>query len=189
MHHRNAPLTDVGRQRAVAQVVEVGRPIAYVSTELHIARATLSKWVGRFREHGELGLEDRSSALANRPILLPVRVLELIDFRRRKKKWSVRRIARKLADGHGFICSVRTETRWLDRLGLNRIRNVTPDGENLRSPGKIIARYPGHVARWCQSVEATWGSPASSRAKDSVGVRKPSRRRGRLLISSAMVVR
>lgn len=42
---------------------------------------------------------------------------------------------------------------------------------------------------WCQSVEATWGSPASSRAKDSVGVRKPSRRRGRLLISSAMVVR
>lgn len=43
--------------------------------------------------------------------------------------------------------------------------------------------------RWCQCVEATWGSPASSRAKDSVGVRKPSRRRGRLLISSAMVVR
>ena len=103
MHHRNAPLTDVGRQRTVAQVVEVGRPIAYVSTELHIARATLSKWVGRFREHGELGLEDRSSALVNRPIFLPVRGLELIDFRRQKKKWSVRRIARKLADGHGFM--------------------------------------------------------------------------------------
>lgn len=45
------------------------------------------------------------------------------------------------------------------------------------------------VSGWCQSVEATWGSPASSRAKDSVGVRKPSRRRGRLLISSAIVVR
>jgi len=42
---------------------------------------------------------------------------------------------------------------------------------------------------WCQSVEATWGSPASSRVNDSVGVRKPSRRRGRLLISSAIVVR
>src|SRR5699024_12010200 len=47
---------------------------------------------------------------------------------------------------------------------------------------------PEH-AGWCQSVEATWGSPASSRVNDSAGVRKPSRRRGRLLISSAIVVR
>ncbi|MGP5921723.1 integrase core domain-containing protein, partial [Brachybacterium alimentarium] len=36
-------------------------------------------------------------------------------------------------------------SRWLDRLGLNRIRDITPDGENLRRPGKIIARYPGHM--------------------------------------------
>jgi len=43
--------------------------------------------------------------------------------------------------------------------------------------------------RWCQGVEVTGGSPASSRVKDSVGVRKPSLRRGRLLISSAIVVR
>ena len=58
---------------------------------------------------------------------------------------SARRITRELADGHGFICAVRTVTRWLDRLGLNRLRDITPDGENLRSPGKIIARYPGHM--------------------------------------------
>lgn len=51
MHHRNAPLTVVGRQRAVAQVVDFGRPISHVAGEFHIARATLSKWVGRFREH------------------------------------------------------------------------------------------------------------------------------------------
>lgn len=36
-------------------------------------------------------------------------------------------------------------TRWLDRLGLNRIRDTTPDGENLRLPGKIAARYPGRM--------------------------------------------
>lgn len=40
---------------------------------------------------------------------------------------------------------MRTVTRWLDRLGLNRIRNFTPDGENLRQPGTITARYPGHM--------------------------------------------
>ncbi|MGP5036852.1 helix-turn-helix domain-containing protein, partial [Brachybacterium alimentarium] len=72
MHHRNAPLTVVGRQRAVAQVVDVGRPIAHVAAEFRIARTTLSKWVGRFREHGEAGLEDHSSAPANRPTRLPI---------------------------------------------------------------------------------------------------------------------
>ena len=61
MHHRNAPLTVVGRQWAVAQVADVGRPIAHVAAEFRIARTTLSKWVGRFREHGELGLQERSA--------------------------------------------------------------------------------------------------------------------------------
>src|SRR5690625_3819898 len=142
MHHRNAPLTVVGRQRAVVQVVDFGRPIAHVAAEFHIARATLSKWVGRFREHGQPGLEDRSSAPANRPCRLPAWVVELIEHWRRRKKWSARRIARELADGHGFACCVRTVTRWLDLLGLNRIRDITPDGEDLRRPGKITARYP-----------------------------------------------
>lgn len=41
---------------------------------------------------------------------------------------------------------MRTVTRWLDRLGLNRVRDITPDGSNLRKkPGKITARFPGHM--------------------------------------------
>lgn len=36
-------------------------------------------------------------------------------------------------------------TRWLDHLGLNRIRDITPDGENLPRPGTITARSPGHM--------------------------------------------
>ena len=79
MHHRNAPLTVVGRQRAVAQVIDSDRPIAHVAAEFHIARTTLSKWVGRYRDHGEAGLEDRSSAPANRPTRLPIWALELIE--------------------------------------------------------------------------------------------------------------
>ncbi|MDK9660563.1 IS481 family transposase [Propionibacterium freudenreichii] len=145
MTHRNAPLTVLGRQRAVAQVLERGRPIAHVAQEFHIARSTLSKWVARYRKHGQTGLVDRSSAPAHRPTRLPAQVVELIEDWRREKKWSARRIARELADGHGFRCCVRTVTRWLDRLGLNRIRDITPDGKDLRRPGKIIARYPGHM--------------------------------------------
>src|SRR5699024_6996887 len=145
MTHRNAPLTVLGRQRAVTQVIERGRPIAHVAAEFHIARATLSIWVGRYRAAGAAGLEDRSSAPANRPSRLSVEVIELIEHWRRRKKWSARRIARELIDGNHAQCSVRTVTRWLDRLGLNRIRDIAPDEQNLSQQGKILARYPGHM--------------------------------------------
>lgn len=46
---------------------------------------------------------------------------------------------------------MRTVTRWLDRLGLNRIRGITPDGENLRRPGKVTARFRG----WSPAI-STW---------------------------------
>jgi len=135
----------LGRQRAVDQVIGKGRPIAHVAAEFHIARATLSKWVSRYRVHGEVGLGDRSGAPAERPSRLATWVVELIEHWRRKRKWSARRIARELADGYGVRCCVRTVTRWLERLGLNRVRDITPEGENLRKPQKILARYPGHM--------------------------------------------
>lgn len=141
---RNASLTVLGIQRVVAQVVERGRPIAHVAAEFHIARSTLSKWVSRYREHG---VQDRSSAPANRPTRLPEWVLELIEHWRRKKKWSARRTTRELADGHGFACCVRTVTRWLDRLGLNRIRDITRTG-----------RTSAHLERSTPAIPGTWST-------------------------------
>lgn len=145
MTHRNAPLTVLGRQRAVAQVLERGRPISHVAAEFHIARSTLTKWVTRYRAGGADALVDRSSAPAHRPTRLPIDVVELIDSWRRERKWSARRIAHELHESHGISCCVRTVTRWLDRLGLNRARDITPDGEDLRTPGTITARFPGHM--------------------------------------------
>ena len=144
MSHRNAPLTPVGRRRAIAQVLERGRPISHVAAEFRISRATLSKWVNRYLLHGEDGLIDRSSAPTHRPTRLPVEVVELIETWRREHKWSARRIAHELA-ARGIGCAIRTVTRWLDRLGLNRLRDITPDGQDLRAPGKIVARFPGHM--------------------------------------------
>lgn len=148
MTHRNAPLTVLGRQRAVAQVVERGRPIAHVAGEFHIARATLSKWGSRYRVQGVTGLEYRSSTSANRPSRLPARVVELIEHWRREKKWSARRIARELAGSCGIRSSVRTVTRWLDRLVLNRIRDITPDGRTSADQGRSS---PATRATW-----STW---------------------------------
>lgn len=35
--------------------------------------------------------------------------------------------------------------RWLVRLGINRRRDLDPDGESNRRPATITARYPGHM--------------------------------------------
>lgn len=45
----------------------------------------------------------------------------------------------------GITISQATVSRWLVRLGLNRRRWFEVDGEPLRKPGKITARYRGHM--------------------------------------------
>lgn len=84
MTHRNAPLTVEGRQRAVDQVVQYNRPISHVAAQFHIAGSTLSKWVGRYRQFGADGLEDRSSVPHQVPNRLPAHVVALIEQWRRE---------------------------------------------------------------------------------------------------------
>ncbi len=79
MTRRDAPLTPGGRRRAVEEVLDRGRLVAHVAGEFRISRATLSKWVTRYRRDGAMGLEDASSTPANRPTRLPGWVIELIE--------------------------------------------------------------------------------------------------------------
>jgi transposase InsO family protein len=139
--HRNAPLTPQGRLRLVQRCQH--RPIAHIAAEAGVSRQCLGKWVARYREHGEAGLEDRSSAPTSRPNQTPAAVVERIAIMR-KKKWSARRIVRELANENVTI-SVATVTRWLRRLGVNRLDHLDVDGEPLRKPGTIKAWWPGHM--------------------------------------------
>lgn len=43
------------------------RPISHVAAETGISRACASKWMARYREHGELGLLDRPSVPHHQP--------------------------------------------------------------------------------------------------------------------------
>src|SRR5258707_4700529 len=57
-----------------------------------ISRACASKWVNRWRRHGELGLHDRPSTPHHSPDATPAWVIERIETwrreKRREKKWS-----------------------------------------------------------------------------------------------------
>ena len=142
MSHRNAPLTVEGRHRLVQRCQD--RPIAHVAAEMGISRQCASKWVNRFRRHGELGLLDRSSAPARSPNATAFEVVARIETLRRSRKWSARRIALELT-AEGTRISVRTVGRHLVRLGLNRRRFLDPAGEPNRAPRRIVARRPGHM--------------------------------------------
>lgn len=140
--HANAPLSVEGRRRLVQRCQD--RPIAHVAAEMGISRQCASKWVNRFRRYGELGLLDRSSAPRRQPTAATAEVLVRIEQLRRDRKWSAQRIAGELAV-EGLPVSVRTVSRHLARLGLNRRRFLDPGGETNRTPRRIIARRPGHM--------------------------------------------
>ncbi|KGM08674.1 transposase [Cellulomonas bogoriensis 69B4 = DSM 16987] len=138
----NAPLTPAGRLH-LAQRCQP-RPIAHVAADAGISRRCLSKWKARYDELGEVGLLDRSSVPHASPMQMPADVVELIERLRRDHKWTVRRIHLELTRT-GHRVSSATVSRWLTRRGINRRRDIDPDGSTNRSTGRITARYPGHI--------------------------------------------
>ena len=141
-YHRNAALTFEARRRLIQRCQT--RPIAHVAAEAGVSRACLSKWVNRYRRFGEAGLVDGSSRPHTSPTMTSAEVVELIERWRRDHKWSASRISHELmANGHHV--SVSTVTRWLQKLGLNRRRFLDVDGTPTRTPGRITARFPGHM--------------------------------------------
>ena len=142
MTHRNAPLSIEGRRRLVQRCQH--RPIAHVAAEMGISRACASKWVNRHRRLGELGLHDRASTPHHSPKATGPETIVEIEQLRRTRKWSARRISREL-NNSGTVISVRTVSRILARLGLNRRRFIDPTGGDNRKPRKIIAARPGHM--------------------------------------------
>ena len=160
MTRRNGPLTPTGRLRMVLRHLDDGIPKAYVAAEFRVSRPTMSTWVTRYLAEGEQGLTDRPSTPATSPAQIPPQVVEHIEALRRGRTWSARRIWHHLAaSGYDHdpaqepglfhapvIIALRTVDRWLARLGISRLRDLTPDGDNARStPARIRAHWPGHM--------------------------------------------
>lgn len=89
MAHANARTNLYGRRLIVERVAAGWRP-AQVAEQLGISRATVHKWLRRFREAGEAGLFDRSSRPRRSPNRLPVWVEQrVLAARRRDRRGAV----------------------------------------------------------------------------------------------------
>jgi len=142
--HANAPLTAEGRRRLVARVLQEGRPQAHVAAESHLARATVRKWVSRFRAGGDAALTDRSSRPLRCPSQLDPAVVTRIEVLRRERKLPPRLIVDELA-AEGVEVSAATVFRWLRKLGISRLRDLDVTGNSHRVVRRIETERPGQL--------------------------------------------
>jgi transposase InsO family protein len=133
--HKNAPLTPAGRESMVRRVVEGRQTPQAVSEAVGVCPRTVRKWVKRYREEGVAGLKDRSSRphRVRRPT--PPETVARIEALRRQR-WTGKRIAQVTG------VSPATVSRVLQRIGLNRLRDLEP-AEPVRRyerehPGELI---------------------------------------------------
>ena len=67
-----------------------------VAEKFNVHSQTVRKWVKRFKEEGESGLEDRSSRPHNNPNATPPEKVAEIITMRKERKMTINQIARKL---------------------------------------------------------------------------------------------
>jgi transposase InsO family protein len=129
MPHRNAPLTETGRLRLARCVVDDGWPLRRAAERFQVAVTTARRWAGRYRQHGEAGMTDRSSRPHSSPRRTPTRTERRIIKVRTLRRWGPARIAYHLG------LNPATVHRVLTRYHLARLRHLD------RATGRPIRRY------------------------------------------------
>ena len=133
--HKNARLTPV-RRVEMARLVCAGRlSKAQAARQFGVSLKTVSRWVGRFRLHGDRAMADRSS----RPLRLrtptPQATIERIIALRRQR-WTGRHIAMEVG------VSAATVSRVLRQARLSRMIDLEPTMPERRyehpNPGDMI---------------------------------------------------
>lgn len=137
MAHPRAKLTPFGRRVLVERVEELGWPVARAAEAMHVSRATAYKWLKRFREEGEAGLEDRSSRPHRCPHRLDRRAEREILRARRRTRRGPHHLAATLDRPRSTVYGV------LRRHGMSRLDHADrPTGVPVRyrkdRPGELV---------------------------------------------------
>ena len=132
--HANAPLGPKGRATMVLRVVERGWSLAEAAEAAGVSERTCSKWVGRYRAEGELGLFDRSSAPRSVPHRTPEDRVAAIAALRRLRMTGV-----EIAFCLGM--ALLTVSAVLARIGLGKLSRLEPP----EPPNRYERRHAGEL--------------------------------------------
>ena len=136
MAHANARLTEFGRLLLVQRITELGWPPAQAAESLGVSRATAYKWLGRYRQHGQAGLADRSSRPHRCPHALPAAQVRRVLRTRRRRRQGPHRLGYHLGMPRSTIYGV------LRRHGMSRLAHTD------RTSGVVVRyqrQHPGEL--------------------------------------------
>lgn len=148
MSHPKGRLTVYGRSLLVRRVLREGWRPAVAAEAAGVSRATVYKWLRRFREEGEAGLQDRSSAPLHRPRALAARRVQRILRLRDRTRLGPHRLAALLGCPRSTVYAVlrrhgRSRLHDHDRPTHAVIRYVRErPGELLHVDVKKLGRIP-----------------------------------------------
>jgi transposase InsO family protein len=142
--HRNAKTTPAGRFLLIERVKRQGWQVQRAAEAAGISERTAYKWLGRFRDEGRAGLEDRSSRPLRIPHQTPLRRVRRVEQLRRRRLTSM-----EIAEQVPMPLS--TVTRILRRLGLHRLSRLEPEEPVRRyerdAPGELLHLDTKKLAR------------------------------------------
>jgi len=129
MVHRNAPLSETGRERLARCIVEDGWPLRRAAERFQVSPTTAKRWADRWRQSGAAGMVDRLSRPRHSPRRTPTRTERRIIKVRVLRRWGPARIA--------FLLHLNPSTvhRVLTRYRLARLAHLD------RATGRPIRRY------------------------------------------------
>jgi putative transposase len=145
------------RREFVLAAVAPGANISQLCLRFGISRTNGYKWLRRYRQEGQAGLEERS----RRPITIAgtdgETVLRLIELRRQYPKWGAKKLRLLLPrQGQAVVPSTKTIERILDRAGEPRVRQFRRRRLRLvlRAHEKLVAKAPNDV--WTVDFKGWW---------------------------------
>jgi len=149
--HKNARTTPHIRALIVDRALREQQPVRDIVSTFGVSTHTVYKWLARYREAGEAGLESASSRPHASPRQMPKQWIELIQKMRLTLKWTAKQIAQALSLAYSTVTAV------LRRLKLNRASHLEPvqpvqryehpaPGDMLHMDIKKLPRFdrPGH---------------------------------------------
>ena len=129
-------LTPFGRRLLVDRILVEGWPAARAAESVGVSRQTAYRWVKRWREEGEAGLQDRSSRPRHSPNRVPVGMEEQIVSDRITEREGPHLMAGRLGVPRSTIYRV------LRRRGLSRLSDLD---RTTAVPIRYVRDCPGEL--------------------------------------------
>jgi transposase InsO family protein len=132
--HRNARTCPNSRKLLIERVTQQGWSVTAAAEAAGVSERTVYRWLKRWRQHGALGLLDRSSRPLHSPTQLPASSVQAIRALRK-----LRMTAAQIAEVLSLALS--TVSLWLKRIGLGKRSRLEPP----EPPNRYERRRPGEL--------------------------------------------